>query len=148
MARPSDYTQELADRICVLLSEGKSLRTVCKAEDMPDASTIFRWIRSNEEFCKQYTRAKQESSDAWAEELHDIVDEVAVDKEAINKARLQVDTRKWLMAKMKPKKYGEKLDLTTDGEKLPTPIMAVDGAIKHVQSDNGNKENIEPDEED
>lgn len=42
--------------------------------------------------------------------------------ENIQRSKLRVDTRKWLMAKMKPKRYGDKLDVTTDGKALPAPI--------------------------
>lgn len=131
IGRPSIYTQELADKICEQLSRGISLRTVCLAEEMPDAATIFRWFRTNEEFCKQYARAKEESADAMAEEILDLSDgAIDIIKKGAEKkssalgqaVRLQVDTRKWIMSKMKPKKYGDKLDLTSDGKVLPTPI--------------------------
>lgn len=142
--RPSIYTQELADKICDLLSDGISLRKVCFREDMPDKSTVFSWLRTHKEFADQYARAKQEGTDAWAEELHDISDDVESDKDAINKARLQIDTRKWLMAKMKPKKYGDKLDLTSDGEKLPTPIIPFNA----IPRNNSHTEDSKPHEED
>lgn len=138
--RPSIYTQELADLICQQLAEGVSLRTVCKAEGMPDASTVFSWMRTNEEFLKQYARAKQESADAMAEDILDIADDGSNDwetrtngsgedyevpnNEALQRSRLRVDTRKWLMAKMKPKKYADKLDLTSDGEPLKVTVVA------------------------
>ena len=57
--RPSKFTPELGDKICEELANGKSMRTVCKADDMPDKATVFRWIRTDEEFLNQYTRAKQ-----------------------------------------------------------------------------------------
>lgn len=127
MARPTDYTQELADRICSQLAEGLSLRTVCSAEEMPDKSTVFRWLRQHEQFRDQYARAKEESTDALAEEIIDISDEsIEVVKKGADKKssalaqvqRLRVDTRKWIMSKMKPKKYGDQLDLTSGGEAI------------------------------
>lgn len=130
VGRPSDYTKELADRICDLLSDGLSLRKVCSLDELPDKSTVFSWLRTHKEFADQYARAKQEGTDAWAEELHEIVDEVEEDKEAINKARLRVDTRKWLMAKMKPKKYGDQVDVTSGGDKIvfmPTELLQKNG---------------------
>lgn len=136
--RPSEYTQEKADLICERLAIGMSLRSVCLQEDMPAPATVFKWMRTNQEFLKQYEKAKQESSDAMAEDIQDIADESANDyieitrddgttytklnQENIQRSRLRVDTRKWLMAKMKPKKYGDKLDLTNDGKAFPTPI--------------------------
>lgn len=120
--RPSKYSQEIADRICDQLSEGISLRTVCLADDMPDKQTVFSWIRKHKEFLDQYARAKEESADAMAEEILDIADEKESD---VQRSRLRVDTRKWIMSKMKPKKYGEKLDVTSGGEKLANSLTTL-----------------------
>ena len=75
VGRPTDYSQELADNICSQLSEGISLRTICLADDMPDKSTVFTWLRINKEFRDQYARAKEESADADNESLEIIGDE-------------------------------------------------------------------------
>jgi len=139
--RPSDYTPELADRICERLAEGVSLRTVCMADDMPDASTVFRWLRTNTEFCEQYTRAKQESADALVDEMTDIADDGTNDwmeekdregeikgwrenGEAIQRSRLRVETRKWIAAKLKPKKYGDKVEHEHSGKITLEEIIA------------------------
>lgn len=133
IGRPTTYTQELADAICVMLSDGKSLRTVCIQKGMPDKSTVFVWLRTHKEFQDQYARAKEEGADAMFEDLNDIADEThQIIKSGAEKKsgafaqaqRLRIDTRKWYLSKVKPKKYGDKLDLTTDGEKLPTPIYS------------------------
>jgi hypothetical protein len=131
MSRPSDFTKELADLICAQLAEGVSLRSVCRAEDMPDKSTVFRWLRTKPEFRDQYARAKEESADALVEEMLDIADdgandyttrdyanggsEVVVDHDHISRSRLRVDTRKWVAAKLKPKRYGDKIETTLQG---------------------------------
>lgn len=133
MGRPSEYNQKVADSVCEYLSLGMSMRSVSKLEGMPAPATMFKWMREHDDFLKQYVKAKQESADAMAEEILDIADDASLDVEVtdkgvrtnsenIQRSRLRVDTRKWLMAKMKPKRYGDKLDLTTDGEKLPQPI--------------------------
>lgn len=131
MGRPSIYTPELAADLCFYLSSGESLRRACQHEGMPHPSQIFRWLsRSNEaewadDFREQYARAKEEAADAMAEDVLDIADEPVqylkdgkANNAAVQRNRLRVDTRKFLMAKMKPKKYGDKLDLTSGGEKL------------------------------
>lgn len=139
MGRPTEYTQQLADRICEELSLGFSIRTVCKPDEMPAISTFFRWMRENEEFQKQYARAKQEAADAMAEDILDIADDgtndwmeaqrkdgstyYKPDYETIQRSKLRVETRKFLMAKMKPKRYGEKIDVTSDGEKLNNVVI-------------------------
>ena len=137
--RPTMYTQELADEICEGLALGNSLRTVCRGDRMPSVKTIFNWLRTYPEFLQQYTRAKEESADAMADEVIDIADDATNDwmirngkdgseswqlnGEHVNRSRLRIETRKWLMAKMKPKKYGDKIDMTTNGKDLPTPIL-------------------------
>jgi len=136
--RPSEYTQELADEICEELALGKSLRTVCLSEKMPSMKTIFNWMRTYPEFLQQYARAKEESADAMAEETLYIADTKELgqilttksdgsvetkEEDMLGHRKLQIETRKWLMAKMKPKKYGDKVDLTTNGKDLPTPIL-------------------------
>lgn len=118
----TEYTQDLADRICHLIGDGKSLRSVLKEEGMPVGSTVFKWLRLYPEFEKQYARACEERTEAMAEDILDLSDTVEKDMVSIQKVRLQTDNRKWLMSKMKPKKFGDKLDLTSDGKVLPTPI--------------------------
>lgn len=131
MGRPEIYTQELADLICAELTEGKSLRSVCRQDGMPNKATVFRWLRTRTEFLAQYTRAKEEASDALIEEILDIADDsekdfvehqhadgstdLKPDYEHINRSRLRVDTRKWIASKMKPKKYGEKVETNISG---------------------------------
>lgn len=131
IGRPSGYTQEIASRICEELAKGRSLRSVCKADDMPCMSTVFNWLHSFPEFLEQYTRAKEESADALVDEMLDIADDAANDwmevhdkdnpgyrlnGEAINRSRLRVDTRKWIAAKLKPKKYGERVQTELTGK--------------------------------
>lgn len=121
--RPTTYNQETATKLCEYIVMGYSLRKACEQEGMPVPSTFFDWIREHEEFSKQYTRATEERSEAMAEDMLAISDDTREDKDAVAKAKLQVETRKWLMAKMKPKKYGDKIDVTSDGKALPTPIL-------------------------
>lgn len=138
--RPSSYTQEMADKLCAKLAEGKSLRIICDHDDsMPDKATVFRWLRTNAQFCDQYAKAKEEGMEAIADEMMDIADDglndwmevekngkkmVVLDREHVDRSKLRIDTRKWILAKIKPKKYGDKIDMTTNGKDLPTPILA------------------------
>ena len=131
IGRPTKYSLELADAICAQLSDGVSLRTVCLAEDMPSKSTVFNWLRTNEDFRGQYEKAKAESADALAEEMLDIADDgtndwmekqnrdgsthEVVNSEHIQRSRLRVDTRKWIASKLKPKKYGDKISQQISG---------------------------------
>lgn len=123
MGRPSDYTPELAADICARIVDGQSLRSICKADDMPDVRSVFRWLALHDEFSHQYAQARDAQADTLADELLDIADDATndwmeretkngwiervVDAENINRSRLRVDTRKWIASKLKPKKYGD-----------------------------------------
>lgn len=122
VGRPTDYTQDLAAEFCARIARGESVRKVCEADDMPSRTTVFNWLHEHSEFVDQYTRAKEDSAEAMAEEIMEIVDDAKEDKNALMKAKLRADTRMWLMTKMKPKKYGPKVDVTSDGKALPSPI--------------------------
>ena len=116
IGRPSDYTQEFADIICERIANGMSLRKVC-AEDaaLPDRSTVLRWLAKDEHeaFRGQYARAQDERADFYFEQTMEISDDAGTDRDDIAKARLRVDTRKWVCARMNPKKYSDKLSIDT-----------------------------------
>ena len=107
--RPSDYMPEVADDICALLSGGESLVKACKRPGMPDKSTVFRWLAEHSEFRDKYAKATEARADAIFEEIFDIADGVIPDSAEVAKARLRVDTRKWALARMNPRKYGDKV---------------------------------------
>lgn len=134
VGRPTAYTKELADRICEQLASGDSMRTVCKAKGMPAMSTVFKWLREHKEFSEQYARAKEEAVDALVEEILDIADDASndwmirhgkdgqeswqINGEHVQRSRIRIDARKWIASKLKPKKYGEKIeqDVTHHGD--------------------------------
>lgn len=123
--RPSDYTEEIANIICDRLSDGKSLKRICEDKDMPSKVTVYNWLDSNKEFLNKYMRAKEDSSDALADDIQDIADKVLTGEYNPNAARVAMDGKKWIAAKLKPKKYGDKLDVTTNGESVVSPYSAL-----------------------
>lgn len=131
--RPSTFSQHIADIICIRLSEGESLREIVKTEGMPDRTTIYDWLMKNEAFANQYTRAREEQADTYADEIIAIADEqpeiiAVVDKKTgaliehkLDNAFLQwqknrIDARKWTAMKLKPKKYGDRVQVAGDAE--------------------------------
>lgn len=135
--RPTKYSDKLADRICQKIAEGYSVRSICKEKDMVSMQTLFRWLRENDKFREQYVRACEERSYAQAEEIIDIADNATNDymeklegdgyifnSENVQRSRLRIDTRKWLMSKMNPKVYGDKLDMTTNGNDIGVALSA------------------------
>jgi hypothetical protein len=125
--RPSEFTQKIADSVCFEIATGKSLRTVCKGEEMPAISTVFNWFSKYPKFVEQYARACQERTEAHMEQLLDFGDEALLEARSadpkasgavVQAVRLKADNLKWAMSKMKPKKYGDKVDVTSDGKAI------------------------------
>lgn len=153
--RPTKYTKELADSLCSELSQGKSLRKVCESDEYPSAVTIFSWLRTNDEFLKQYEMAKQESADSLVDEILDIADNDASEPLLVNgepvmengkpvtiktavgvqHARLKVDARKWVASKLKPKKYGDKVELSNDPDNPIPPQLIFQPLAKPAKDD-------------
>jgi hypothetical protein len=110
--RPSEYTPEVAELICQRLLEGESLNSIVKDKNMPGNGTVFRWLAQREEFREKYARAREAQMDAMAEEILSIADDGSPEEH--NWLKLRVDTRKWLMSKLAPKKYGDRTVLAGD----------------------------------
>ncbi len=110
--RPSDFSQETVDIICERIADGTSLRKVCAEDDaLPSRQTVLRWLAKDEHeaFRGQYARAQDERADFYFEQTMEISDDAGTDRDDIAKARLRVDTRKWVCARMNPKKYSDRL---------------------------------------
>ena len=108
MGRPSIFTDELANEVCERVSLGRSLRSVCLDKDMPAMSTIMDWLNHNEDFSEQYRRACEDRETTHFEEMLTIADEVLPETAEVARAKLRIDTRKWVLARMNPKKYSDK----------------------------------------
>ena len=135
--RPSVFSEELCKAICGWIKQGYTLRQIEALPNMPTKSTIIRWLGEHDEFCDQYARAREIQALVMVDELMEIADdsrndwierenkdgqlEIAFNSEAVQRSKLRSDTRKWLMGKMAPKRFGDKMQVTgKDG-----------GAIEH-----------------
>jgi|TARA_R110000803_G_scaffold26195_1_gene62191 hypothetical protein len=130
--RPTIFTDELASDICRRLSLGESARQICRDDAMPVMSTLMKWLTETDKviFSEQYARARDCQADYYADEIIDIADELGddVDSNAINKAKLRIDSRKWKVARMSPRKYGDKQQIdhtSSDDSFKPTVIKLV-----------------------
>lgn len=98
-----NYSKELAGEICQRIAEGETLRTICCDSDMPDRSSIREWRLKNKEFSAQYALSVESRTEVMFDDILSIADNVAHDKNAINQARLSIDSRKWYLSKVLPK---------------------------------------------
>lgn len=139
--RPTIYSEELAQVICESLMVGMSLRKICELDDMPAISTVMQWLASGKDgFMEQYAHARQVQAEYLLDELIDIADDSSkdyvivdgqerLDQEHIQRAKLRIDTRKWNIEKLAPKRYGNKqqVDHTTNGKDLETVVNNFNG---------------------
>ncbi len=95
------------------IQNGLSLRAACEKHKM-SAANFLLWVDKDEALAKQYARAREVQAEFYADEIIRIADST---QDAV-KGRLQVDARKWIASKLLPKKYGERVDLTSAGEKI------------------------------
>jgi len=117
--------REIIDRI----SSGESLRFILypnRAEHLPSISTFLLWISEDKALSEQYARAMEMRAAIIFEEMFEIADDASNDfmtiqkgdvsyevenKEVVSRSRLRIDTRKWALSRMNPKKYGERIQL-------------------------------------
>ena len=139
MGRPSTYTPEIAARICEQLAEGRSLRSICHEDGMPTEGAVRGWaIDDVDGFASLYARARNIGIDTWAEGTIDLADisragyiekinekgERSTEvRDMVERARLQIDARKWFASKMRPDKYGDLTRLAgADGRDLELKV--------------------------
>ena len=133
--------QQIFDDICELIISGKSLRFALNEVSLP-AKTFFVWLRDNEVLSKQYARATTERAELMFEDMFDIADDGtndwmekkndkgegvgwSINGEHIQRSRVRIDTRKWALSKMMPKKYGAKAEQVEESENN-TPTIKIE----------------------
>jgi hypothetical protein len=119
MARPSEYNIELCKEICELIADGGSVRSVLSLnEDYPDFTTWCRWKRNNEELRNLYVNAQQDKTEALIDNIQRVRDMALNGEIEPSVANVVMQTDKWLSSKFYPKMFGDKIDYTTQGEKI------------------------------
>lgn len=113
--------------ILAALRDHGNLRRACRENGIAVTTFITR-VEKSPELAEQYARAKEEGIERFADEIAEIADNESQDifnPAKVARDRLRIDSRKWLLSKLIPKKYGDKLDVTSGGEKVPTPIIQI-----------------------
>lgn len=136
IGRPTRYTKALAEEICAQLATGKSLRAVCRQRGMPHKDTVLRWLTldSMEDFRSQYARAREHGIEEKIDELAEVAkdteklvlkhqDNPKIAAALVQAQKIKSDNIKWAASKLKPKKYGDKLDVTSGDKPLEQPLQ-------------------------
>lgn len=118
MGRPSSYTAEIAEEICNRLSLDESLVAICRDDHMPHVQTVFRWVRDNEAFRADYARARVDQGHTAADGLSDIRKAILSGEIDHQTGTAVAKIAQWEAARRAPKDYGDKLDVTSGGERF------------------------------
>ena len=146
--RPTIFNDEMAAEICARISEGRSLRSIVKDEDMPCMRSIMVWLQKHPTFVAQYARAREARADAIFDESFEIADDGSNDYmrrtgkdgeeswqlngEHVQRSRLRVDLRKWAAGRLAPKKYGDRVG-AEQGDTTATLTIKVEGGLPTVE---------------
>lgn len=126
--RPTKYTPALAVEICQRLEAGEGLKAICKSAHMPDEKAVRVWAANPEHpFSPLYAKARDAGLDALAEETLRIAADRSRDivqtemgpvgmPVVVARDRLDVDTRKWYLSKLAPKRYGDRLQVESENK--------------------------------
>ena len=136
--RPRSITDEMIIEVCDRVADGETIRQIARDDYMPVASTIYLELSRNETFSDQYVKAKEAQLTRWEDELIEIADDgsndwvdrevdkgrivTVADTDHMNRSRLRVDTRKWIMSKRAPKKYGDRAVVQGDSDADPVKV--------------------------
>lgn len=128
--KPWEYDEEIAAEVCDRLSQGESLRSICEDPRLPSHQTIYKWAAVQPTFRTAYARAREAQMEGWADEIVEIADddsgdyverigkdgtvERAFDPENVQRSKLKIETRKWIMSKLAPR-YADKVALDVSG---------------------------------
>lgn len=113
MASRADLTDDLMTAICEQIAAGKSLRSQLADFDITNG-TFFRAVEANAQWAEQYARAREAQADTLADEIVDIADDARSDDDPASR-RLRVEARKWVAAKLRPKRWGDRTVVEHDG---------------------------------
>ena len=143
------------DEICRRLTEGESLRQICRAKGMPTEGAVRLWVKQDRDGCAaQYTQARELGYELLADELLEIADDGTndwidrdgqrvCDHDHVSRSRLRVDTRKWMLSKMLPKVFGDRTQLVGDGGGAVLVKITIDDAAARDDADDDNSARAE-----
>ena len=146
MAYSAEQKQNIINTICERIANGESVRAILKDDNLPAFNTFLIWVSESDEKSKQYEYAMKMRAEVLFEETLEIADDSSNDieygehgqrmnTEYVQRSRLRVDTRKWYLSKLNPKKFGDRVQNEFTGEGGGA-IKVVFNEIRNYESDN------------
>jgi len=138
VGRPSNYSEEVIDKICERMINGEDLVAICLDETMPARSTVYKWMDERPELWTRLTRAREGLGDFVAWKILDMADKTTND--TANADRVKLAAWQWHAARLAPKRYSEKQMIEHTG--------ADGGAIKTETAHKIDADQLEPEQRD
>lgn len=136
--RTPSRARALAPVLREIAENGLSLRQACRKLTKPAWQTVLKWVSIDPKLEEQYVRACEAREQMLHDELLELSDDgrfdkktittrggqeiEVIDQEVLGRSKLQVDTRKWILARMNPRKYGDKVETTIQGGDKPVNV--------------------------
>lgn len=140
VGRPTEWPEDspVWGEVVMRMSTGKSLSSVLKEPGMPPWTTFNRMLRKSDILREDYDKAVQDRADRLADELLELADEEPPEglegpaaSAWVQRKRLQVDTRKWIASKLKPRTYGDRIDVSVSDTRISV-LEAIEQAQARV----------------
>lgn len=132
-AKPERDKYAICQAVLQGMRDGLSAFKACQAAGVPQ-STFNRWVDADAKLAEDYAHAREDLIERMANEVLELADSEVPetgdgkrDWQAIQQRKLQVDSRKWLLSKLAPKKYGDRLELAGDKEN-PLQVQTIDAS--------------------
>lgn len=144
--RPTKYSLGIALVICERLADGESLVSICKDPGMPKKTAVYEWLASKKDFAEMYARAREDQADSLADQIIALADEMPMeitddkgttrfDSAYVTWQKNRVDARKWVAAKLKPRKYSDRIAHVgdKDADSMQVDVTIFDEMIKNLE---------------
>lgn len=129
MAYAIEEVVEIQEKLLAEIQTGRSLRQVCKEEGMPHFATVLRWVASDADFATKYARARMAQADTLFDRMEEVEEQVSAGTMDSHAARVVLDSMRWRAAKLAPKVYGDRLDVSVSDNRI-----SITGALQAAQS--------------
>jgi hypothetical protein len=136
MAYSQQQIEETFNDILYEIEQGNSLISILRRKEFPSTATFYQWLEADEDKAKRYVRACEIRADVIFEDIIDIADHSDEDHtpftgaNVVQRDRLKIDARKWIVAKLHPKKYSDRVyqDITTHQEQPLFPDVCTNNS--------------------
>lgn len=138
--RPSPVTADVQEVICTRIAAGESLRRICEDPDLPGLTTVKRALRQDPAFREVYRQAREDQADTLVDQMLELaaaeparLPTGGYDSAHVNHVRNRIGTLQWIAAKLRPKRYGDKLDVQHGGDLQLAVVTGVPRVQREVR---------------